>query len=497
MHDSTRLLCAGAYLESSYRSAVIDEIVTHDYRTVAPSYGYDALPVVAHALAAHRLHRQQYIVTLLGAVAAFLVGSVVGSGVLSFLLIVWVAWAAAFLRRVTTMQILMTRLKPAEHGRPPQPVDFPTTKRLTTALVDRIMSDQHADTGVVVYGRFNPFVGAGPQQRGWTFAQLLLGTPADPMAAVLTGAPHQAGRHGFGGREPRPERKAMIPFSADELMDYLARRLKTTLHDDQPFGDRLSGLIIERRRYGKARMLTTDPTRKVQRFSPRGENRIAVGPTREYLNVRVEAWNGDLITFLFIGVDVRDDTLYCEFYSHVMPPVRESFSLVERLPETLDFRVMRRIARDTFKDARRDFKNIRRGRGEKKNTIPIEVPPDYSEFGLARYSRLAIDPGAVTSIRELARTDAFPHFFQSVDKLKHTQIVERRLFQVLCEFLEEHHVDPTELRERQASILNNYGNINTKDSANVSWHNSGNLAQGAGSSIGTAGGSGGAGKGGS
>lgn len=57
--NATRLLSAGAYLESRFRRRVIHELVDCDYRFVAPSYGYDAVTVLAHALAARRLGRQQ------------------------------------------------------------------------------------------------------------------------------------------------------------------------------------------------------------------------------------------------------------------------------------------------------------------------------------------------------------------------------------------------------------------------------------------------------
>lgn len=52
--EATRLLCAGAYLDASYRDAVIDELYIHDERAAAPSLGFDAARVLAHALAARR-----------------------------------------------------------------------------------------------------------------------------------------------------------------------------------------------------------------------------------------------------------------------------------------------------------------------------------------------------------------------------------------------------------------------------------------------------------
>jgi hypothetical protein len=52
--EATRLLCAGAYLDSGYRDRVIDELYLNEQRIVAPSLGFDAARVLAHALRARR-----------------------------------------------------------------------------------------------------------------------------------------------------------------------------------------------------------------------------------------------------------------------------------------------------------------------------------------------------------------------------------------------------------------------------------------------------------
>lgn len=52
--EATRLLCAGAYLDADYRDRVIDELQLNEQRFVAPSFGFDAVRVLAHALRARR-----------------------------------------------------------------------------------------------------------------------------------------------------------------------------------------------------------------------------------------------------------------------------------------------------------------------------------------------------------------------------------------------------------------------------------------------------------
>ncbi|MBB4891767.1 hypothetical protein FHS39_000767 [Streptomyces olivoverticillatus] len=50
--EATRLLCAGAYLDIEFRRRVIEELVEHEERPIAPSLGVDVVPVLAHALRA-------------------------------------------------------------------------------------------------------------------------------------------------------------------------------------------------------------------------------------------------------------------------------------------------------------------------------------------------------------------------------------------------------------------------------------------------------------
>jgi hypothetical protein len=52
--EATRLLCAGAYLDAGYRDEVIEQLHLNEQRITAPSLGFDAARVLAHALRARR-----------------------------------------------------------------------------------------------------------------------------------------------------------------------------------------------------------------------------------------------------------------------------------------------------------------------------------------------------------------------------------------------------------------------------------------------------------
>src|SRR6185369_16586573 len=59
LNDTTRLMCAGTYLDPNYARAVIRELVEHEHRAVVPSVGFDLGPVLRHGFRARRLELQR------------------------------------------------------------------------------------------------------------------------------------------------------------------------------------------------------------------------------------------------------------------------------------------------------------------------------------------------------------------------------------------------------------------------------------------------------
>ncbi|MCY0926038.1 hypothetical protein OTB20_07410 [Streptomyces sp. H27-H1] len=83
LSEAGRFLCAGTYLDAGYRDRVIDELYVHEERIVAPSYGYDASRVLAHALRARRAE----LGWAAGVLGAWFVGSLLTGGALAALIL--------------------------------------------------------------------------------------------------------------------------------------------------------------------------------------------------------------------------------------------------------------------------------------------------------------------------------------------------------------------------------------------------------------------------
>jgi hypothetical protein len=479
--NATRLMSAGAYLEKRYRRDVIRELVRDHFRVVAPSYGYDAVTVLAHALAARGLRRKQLAGVFLGEVLDLILFSENVLGVAGAVLIaLWLPWAFAFLRRVATMQALITWLSPrADSGDPAAAdydYDFPANRALTGPLIEKIALEQSGSQPEIVFARerYTPFVGAGSAREDWTVAELLSPMKTDPtLRAYLEDAA------GDGDDDaPATGQSQVIPFDVAEITEYVAHRLESELRDEAPDGEQVENLVIERRNYSRAGAL---PIRKRLFWRWRGvvvlprpttpseiadlrlyEDREKYDAAREYLCIRVGAWDQEVVTSIFVGFDLRGNTLYSEFYPYVMTPVHASFHLVDRLPRRLGVPLLLRVAigiplslpRKAYLAVRRALREGRRLlRSLARSAVGLVGLVDNSEFQLGRYAIDLVDTGARASLRELAASNGYHHFFQEADEEKYVKIVERRLLEVMRDFLIEHNIDVFDHDARGVTIL--------------------------------------------
>jgi hypothetical protein len=447
----TRHLCAGARLDPEFADGVVRVMLPKEGRFVAPAYGYDAIPVLGHALATRTLRWWRR-----GAVAAsFLLVAALyfltGIGFIGALvLLAWLTWAAIFVERLVTLQNVIAYLRPRPDGEPAFDGRYPYSAKMTPDVVSRIADDQDASTGLVYYGGYLPFVGAGERMRHWSFAVLL----DREHPGLLTGTtPH----------EP-------VRFTVDELTDYVQRRLANVLDEESLDGQRIEQLTVERRWYRKALAVNRPEALAEELESLRS---LRHGPqlydsAREYLSIRVGSWEQELVTTVFVAFDLKGRTLYTELHGYVLPPIRAVFSEVDRMPVALDGALTARVGWHAVKSVLIDVITVIAtvfaalavaGRwlvrlfGKSRNK-------QFAADDLTRYAKDLIDYGAATSVRELASITGFRHFFQQIDAEKYITIIERRLMEIVLDFLAERHIDTSEFRERQTAVLN-YGIIHS------------------------------------
>jgi hypothetical protein len=62
--------------------------------------------------------------------------------------------------------------------------------------------------------------------------------------------------------------------------------------------------------------------------------------------------------------------------------------------------------------------------------------------------------GAESSLRNTFSSDSFSHYFQKLDGDFYTKVLEHQILDGIVEFLDEHNIDTSEIRERRTTILN-------------------------------------------
>jgi hypothetical protein len=442
--DVTRLLCAGARLDPAFATKVIDLLLHNRQRFAAPAYGYDAVPVLGHALHARTMRRLRTAALVAGVVLILLLLFFTPLSLLGgVLLIIWIAWLTVFIERLAQLQAVVKQLRRPGIGGHGFTGEYPPSEELPNYVANEIRIEQNV-SNLVYYGGYLPFVGAGVRERDWKFSVLL-----DNVRVInpLTGKDSGNGT-------------AAEKFSVEELTTYVRERLEQQLRPDN---DGLEELVISRCWYGKAVGTTRpSPNQNAQELREHGNAPGGYGTVREYLCARVGSWDQELVTSVFVNFDVKGHMLYTELNGYVLPPINPKFRLVDQMPNTVNGDIVGRLAWHATKSILGDLIVLPAAAigGIARMARPNKSGVVHDAEDLTRYARGVIDYGARTSARELAAISRYQHFFQEVDATKYITIIERRLFEVVLDFLDLKNVDTREFRDRQAALLN-YGQIHT------------------------------------
>jgi hypothetical protein len=217
--ETTRYLCAAAYLDKRFADEVILHVLEEEHRAVAPSYGVDLVPVICHCLAARRrrLLRDSVLTGLVLVVLLLVI--VLGPVALLVLLLGWGVVFVAFCldRQMLATNLLRDRFDPAA-------APAPTSQR-DARLISEL--EHNMQSNVTVYSGFSPFVGSGIEDEGWSFT-----TNTQKGKETLDGV-----------AEP-------IPFEVDELYDFVSTDLR---------GLDIAGLHVESRLFVNGRDIRANP----------------------------------------------------------------------------------------------------------------------------------------------------------------------------------------------------------------------------------------------
>jgi hypothetical protein len=409
------------------RALIVDELIENHAKAVGVSPGVDLRPVIVNCRQALRRLLVRDIVLTLLLVALFALGVLLQPPEI-VVLVVWLLAAEVVYAEAVFAKwgVVARRFRRGtfdaqrECARGPAPAGV-------LADVARAQAGN-----VTIYSGFSPFVGAGLDQGGWSFALNV------SRGAERYGAPV----------DPRP-------FELGELYDHLARAVEAL---------RIPGLSVEDRLYVDGRALRQDGLF----LDERGEHPIPVADessvqhyigggaeaVRHYKTIRVVTWGGELVLSIFLRFSLVEHSLFAEASYFLLTPVDDALHQVDELHERPTWGERARLAARAIlvapvRAAAAPFHVLEAGiapvpRYLKRRRIRTEVRRNA-----------AFDHGARASLRELAQSRDYRQYFQRLDRELFVKVIEREVFDGIVGFLDAHGIDTSELKQRETTVLNN------------------------------------------
>ena len=443
--NTTRYLCAAAQLDRGFRTQVLNDIVNDDYRVISIPAGVNLLAVVRHCINAKRRKLIRncivsflFLIALIGKyseVRAYSYSDPISDLFLSifqsyftffFFLALIVVIVETWITRyqIIAKSLLRQNFNPNSINLSPK-----IEKKLRNKLSD-IIDEEKCNT--IIYSGFSPFVGAGIDLGGWSFS-LNIGRGKEKMENIL---------------EPKP-------FYIQELYSRIESDIKK-LH--------LGGVSIQEKIFVNGQDIRENsyflpdpynrPLTQVDSSYLKDFMRSKSNTARYYKCIRIMDWQGEIILSGFLRFLKLQQNLFTEVSFFLLTPIKEEYRNIDKTQPNLSWQNYLGLFKESFvKTLILFFAAIFLLTGTLFEPI--------SDWRQKRNTRKMIrenpmfDYGAITSIRELASSTKYRHYFQKLDKEMLVKIVERQILDSIIDFLDEHNIDTSDLKSRQEAILNN------------------------------------------
>lgn len=421
--QTTRLLCASAFLVRGFAREVLDHLGSKD-KAVAPELGID-LGLVARVCKFADARERRFELYFFGVLISALVCLSIDSTLAIAVLIL--GGATAFFRKRYFEEVtLIPGLRKENFSAFDPKAAFPA------------QLDEHAESGLphedqnlFIYTGFNPFLGAGINLGGWSFAVDL-----------------SKGSQDIGAATPRS-------FAMPELYDAIMQAIADAKLDDVQIRD---CYFISGREIRDDRALLPDIYwRPVQHLDDgRAKEQIAGNDLRirHYKWIRVHDWGQELVTSYFLRCSRRGSNMFVEINRFVLTPLAQEYRAIDALPQMRARRMVGLLSAAVIAGPlyalmspllvlhrlRKKLDDLF-GSNEKQRHTNIEDNPQF-------------DYGSRQALREKFSSNLFLHYFQKADGDFYLKVLERTVLSRIIGFLDEHEIDTSDLRERQNLILN-------------------------------------------
>lgn len=447
--NTTRYLCAAAQLDLNFRNQVLEKVLDEEYRVINIPAGVDLLAVTKHCLDAKRrkLIRNTIISILfiIAWVSAYekisyeleygytdpisALFSSIFSSFFSFYFLL--AYAAVVLETWITRYQIIAKSLLKQNFNPDGVTLTPETEAKIRRKLSGVINEEECN--VVIYSGFSPFVGSGTDIGGWSFT-LDISKGKEEMRVTQ-----------------KPE-----PFTIEKLYSYVDSDIKNLHLQETIIQDKIfvNGQEIR----GDDRFLPDPFCRPLTQVDPSVLKEFIGGHMegiRHYKCIRIISWQGEIVLSVFLRFLKLRQNLFVETSYFFLPPLKQEYrKIIDEIQPNPTRRQLVQVFQEAFVKAvflfplaifllsGRLLNSIARWNQRRSNRRLIRENPMF-------------DYGSSTSIRELAASNLYSHYFQKLDKEMYLKLVERQILDSIINFLDAHNIDTSELRARQDTILNN------------------------------------------
>jgi hypothetical protein len=511
--EATRLMCAGAYLDTEFARQAIAELVEDESRAVVPSIGYDVNPVLRHCFQAYRMDvRRNVVLTVMLATGMLFAPIAVVAWILLGLVLALVrplrrrlppwklyAVAGAVIAVCLAAPLLLSPFVPVSGAASTIPyrssgssstVDswlpyvlllaaglatevyyrHRTFRILTTSLASGATHKapdlppgrpgrRVAAVSAAQWGNLNlqaagmPYLGAGVPQQAWSMCLELTSRDRPGERVALDAVDlHAAVRKGLEAMRQRPlPENETVPglVITDQVVATGRRRRDDSLLDSRTHSP-----------YSEASAEAVEAIIRHPQGSLRYYLRTAVGATGKTIRtpsqrVVAVAQDQEIMVSTFLYLAVEGGMLYAEFVASVLYPIHSSFRLFDSIaPDEIASRALKGVLPTFARDVGlAPFRLVRAALGGGYHRR-------MERSARRRRSAYVYDYGARLSIRDLASDDELHNYLQGLDAAKYYKLVERSTSASILAYLRDHDIDTAEYEQRMAQVHNNSVTIN-------------------------------------
>lgn len=432
--DITRQVSASVYQDASLRDKFFN-FVKDPYHAAVESFGLNPLEVLKHVFNARRGERNYYQRLFLPAIilwgVIFIIFASEGQALedSTFVLIGFIVFCIAYLivilRDINQRDFLKENLSKDSYNS-----DFQYNNS-NSELIHHFQ--RRIGGNAVFYSGFSPFVGSGLDIGGWSFV-----IDIDK------------------GKKIMDKKLSPLPFEEAELYGAISHEIEDLKIPNLSINDKvfINGKKIRNNRELLPNILG-HPVSNVSKEYMELVMNNDIKDARFYKVIQVVDWEGDLVLTAFFRLQKNEKSLFIENNYFLLPPIGDNLKAIDRTKEHSGIRhFIGWIIGLVFVTLGHSLLSIFKVFGYINEVIS-------SIFGGIEAAQRKIvksspdfDYGAETSLREAVSQTHYSQHFQKLDKEKYFKIIEKRLFNLVGDFLDSKNIDASEFKERETSILN-------------------------------------------